>query len=171
VGFGLVYSVQLRSSLPLRQAIVRQQQIDQKYDKMSAGQRTEFDTRAEQILNRKYDDTIIVHMDFSKGGADVGADLRRFAQMRETLHVTLVTDDGVATSALRTDLSSSGGGFDSMFPRSTNGASVIKEGQKAFSIRFQSPQILIMNEVNIPAQPVEVKFDLSKMLVNGKLNF
>jgi hypothetical protein len=103
VGFGLVYSVQLRSSLPLRQAIVRQQQIDQKYDKMSAGQRAEFDTRAEQILNRKYDDTILIHVDFSKGGAagNLGADLRRFAQMRENLHVTLVSDDGTTTSATR----------------------------------------------------------------------
>jgi hypothetical protein len=52
-----------------------------------------------------------------------------------------------------------------------SGAPVIKDGQKGFSIRFQSPQLLIMGEVNIPAQPVKVKFDLGKMLVNGKLNY
>jgi hypothetical protein len=173
VGYGLVYAVQLRSSLPIRQALVRQQQLDQKYDKMTDAQRSAFDTRAAQILDRKFDDAILVHVDFSEGGAgpNLATDLREFAQKRENLHVSLLTSDGARIAASRVDVSPREAAFDAIFPRMVNGAPAIKEGDKGFSIQFQSPQLLIVGDVTLPAQPVEVKFDLSKMMVAGKLNY
>ena len=62
-----MFAVQLRSALPIRQAIVRQLQLQQKYDKMNDTQRSEFDKQAEQILIRSYDNAILVHVDFSRG--------------------------------------------------------------------------------------------------------
>src|SRR5271154_4238294 len=42
LGAEIVCAIQLRSSLPVREAIVRQLQFEQKYDKLSADQRSSF---------------------------------------------------------------------------------------------------------------------------------
>ena len=82
-----VFAFQLRSALPIRQAIVRQLQFAQKYDKLSDTQRSEFDTQANQILNRSYDDAILVHVDFSRGslGMNLLGDFRRLPKEIDTL--------------------------------------------------------------------------------------
>jgi hypothetical protein len=173
VGYDLVYAVQLRSSLPVREALVRQQQLEQKYDKMNDADRKAFDTRAAQILNRNFDEAILVHVDYSRGGAgpNLAGELRSSAQKRENLHVSLVTEDGSKISASRVDVNQKEAAFDAIFPRTANGVPVITDGQKRFSIQFQSPQLLVVYDTNVAAQPVQVEFDLSKMIVSGKLNY
>jgi hypothetical protein len=159
----LSYVVQLRSSLPVRQALIRQQQLDQNYDKMSADERAAFDTRAAQILDRNYGDTILVHVDFSSIGASIP--LKRqivgLAQKPESLRALLVAEDGFKLDASHVNLTPSDATFDITFPRAVEGAPVIKGGQKRFAIQFQNPA----------NQPVRVEFDLSKMLVNGKPSY
>jgi|CZKC01.1.fsa_nt_gi hypothetical protein len=171
----LVYTVQIRSALAIREAIVREQQLSQKYDKMNGDQRKAFDSWAGQILNQGSQDPIIVRVDLSKG-----ADLDAFVQPGEILHASLVTDDGAQISATSVHLDQSTKTFDASFPRVIDGVPAIKDGQKYFSIQFQSPQVLVVDGRNIPVQPeevktpaqsVQVKFDLSKMLVNGKASY
>ena len=171
-GDQLAFAVQLRSSLPIRQAIVRQLQLDQKYDKMTDAQRGTFDAQAAQILNRTYDDTILVHMDFSKGSvADrLGADLHAYVQKGiEHLDAFLITDDETKLTPTRFDMNPKAPGtFDLVFPRLVNGAPAIKDGQKHFSVQFQSPQLI---GPDVPSRRIRVDFDLSKMAVNGKLSY
>lgn len=53
------YVVQILSALPIRQAMVRQAQIDQKYDKMSPDQKKTFDAGAESFLATSYADRLV----------------------------------------------------------------------------------------------------------------
>jgi hypothetical protein len=172
----VVYFVQIRSALPVRQAIVRQQQIDMKYDKMNDEQRSAFDTQAGQILSRKYDDSILVHVDYSKGKAAsiLAGDLRYYVQKGiEKLEAVLTTDDGSEIKASRFDPSSKVPySFDLVFPKSVNGAPAIKDGEKRVAVQFMSPELIgAYGGMNIPRERVRVEFDLSKMSVDGKPSF
>lgn len=175
VGLGdrLTYTIQLRSSLTVREAIVRQLQFDQKYDKMADDQRKAFDDQAAKIINRNYDDTILVHFDFSNISdlGLLGAQRHALIENRNRLSVLLLAEDGSQLEASRVDVKPTDLAFDAIFPRIVNGASVIKAGQKEFSIRFQNPQVMISKDEDIPAQFVQVKFDLTKMVIGGKPSY
>jgi len=169
----LVYSVQIRSAMPVREAIVRQQQIDLKYFKMSEDQRKAFDTQAGQILSRKYDDVILIHVDFSKGKAAtiLAGDLRVYVQKGiEDLDALLTTDDGTQVKAAHFDMNPKAlYSFDLVFPRIVNGLPAIKAGQKRAAVQFMSPELVgAYGGVNIPKERVRVEFDLTKMAIDGK---
>jgi hypothetical protein len=172
----VVYSVQIRSALPVRQAIIRQQQIDLKYDKMADEQRKAFDVQAAQILSRKYDDAILVHVDYSKGKAAsiLAGDLHVYVQKGiEDLDALLTTEDGTQIKASHFDINpKSPYSFDLVFPRVVDGAPAIKEGQKRIAVQFMSPQLIgAYGGVNIPKERVRVEFDLTKMMIEGRLNY
>jgi hypothetical protein len=96
--------------------------------------------------------------------------MRRVAE--GNLDASLVTDDGSQVKPIRVDMSEKmTHTFDLIFPRMKDGVPLIKEGQKQFSVQFQSPQILYFVGINIASRRVRVDFDLSKMLVGGKLNY
>lgn len=59
------YMVQLFSAQPIREAIVRQQQIAQQYDKLNASQKQEIDSRAELFISHSYDDVIVFRIDYT----------------------------------------------------------------------------------------------------------
>jgi hypothetical protein len=157
----LVYLVQIRSALPVREAAVREEQLSENYSKMTVDKRKVFDAWAARVLNQTPEEPIIVRVDLTRG-----ADLDAFEKPGETLHISLVADDGAQISATSVQLNRSAEYLDVSFPRVVAGAPAIKLGQKSFSIEFESPPVSVT-----PAQSVKVKFDLSKMLVNGKPNF
>jgi len=169
----LVYSVQLRSALPIREAIVRKLQFDQKYDKMTEVQKKSFDTQAEQILTRTYDNMILVHVDFSKGSAanELNGHFGDFMKKGiEQLNASLICDDGSQLNSSRFEMKALGS-FDLIFPRVSNGAPAIQEGQKHFSVQFQSPLIQFGSNTTVPSKRVRVDFDLEKMSFGGKLSY
>jgi hypothetical protein len=172
---GIVYIVQLRSALPVREAIVRRLQFDQKYDKMTEVQRNAFDVQAAKVLDRSYDDAILVHVDFSKSNAS--PNLRgNFKQLSATnLDASLVTDDGNQVKSIRFDMNDKAFyEFDLLFPKLRDGTPVIKDGQKRFSVQFQSPRVdlgLDVNTFDSRSQRVRVDFDLAKMAVGNKLTY
>jgi hypothetical protein len=176
-GFGrealLAYVIQIRSSLPVREAIVRKQQFANKYEKMAEDQRANFDAQASKILNRSYSDAILVHVDFSRIGIGPVLSAQRTAieLNKDNLGAFLLTDDGSQIKATRVDVDSNVGTFDAIFRRLVGGALAIKDDHKHFSFRFESPVIHVYNYQDIPAERVSVHFDLSKMHVNGKPNF
>jgi hypothetical protein len=171
-GDQFVFTVQLRSALPIRQAIVRQLQFQQKYDKMNDAQRSDFDKQADQILTRSYDNSILVHVDFYKGilGPALLGDLRRFPKELEAMDVTLVTSDKTRIKAGRVELSKTQGSFDAVFPRTSDAGPILKEGQGHFWIQFLRPAVLSTDGSGktFPGGPVEVEFDPAKMVVSGK---
>ena len=172
-GDQFVFAFQLRSALPIRQAIVRQLQFAQKYDKLNDAQRSEFDTQSNQILNRSYDDTILVHVDFSRGslGMNLLGDFRRLPKEIDALDVTLVTNDHSRIKATRVDVSKKDAAFDATFPRMSNGAPVVAAGQAHFWIQFLCPTLFDNAGITHPARSVEVEFDPTKMVLGGKFQY
>jgi hypothetical protein len=173
-GDQFVFSVQLRSALPIRQAIVRQLQIQQKYDKLDEAKRSEFDAKANQILNRSYDNAILVHVEFYKGllGPVLLGDLKRLPKELDEMDVTLVTNDQSRIKANRVDLSKTEAAFGAVFPRSSaDGAPALKEGQAHFWVQFVRPAALGIDQRTYPGGPVEIEFDLTKMIADGKLMY
>jgi hypothetical protein len=167
----IVCTIQLRSSLPVREAIVRQLQFEQKYDKLSADQRSSFDSQAAQILNRTYDDTILVQVDFSGDAAiRIVPDLHAYVQRSGgSLNAALIADDGTPMPPTQVDWSPKVSGFVLRFPRLTNGVPTVKEGQKHFAVQFQIPPAGVATAAS--SRHVHVEFDLSKMVANGKLSY
>jgi len=58
----LDYIAQLRSALPIRQAVVRQLALDRKYDRMSDDDKRDFDQRAAQYLGMNFGKEIVIQI-------------------------------------------------------------------------------------------------------------
>ena len=128
------YAVQLRSALPIREAIVRLLEIAQQYDNKTTDQRKVFDDAAGKILTTSYDKTILVRLYFSKGALGLRPD------QIKNLQPTLVTEDGQQITPTQVDSDPmTPYAVDLYFPRSTNGARAIKSTQKQFAFQFQTP--------------------------------
>jgi hypothetical protein len=160
------YTVQLRSALPIREAIVRQLEIVQGYDQKSPDQRKAFDSAAGTILNTSYDKTILVRLSFSKDAPALGP-----THPRE-LQVMLVTEDGQQINPTQIDIHPiTAYAVDFYFPRLKDGGPAIKPAQKQFSFQFQAPSYVDANHVTIITKQITINFDLTKMLVDGKPNY
>jgi hypothetical protein len=165
----MAYLIQIRSALPIREAIVRQLQIDQKYDKLNETQRVSFDSQASQILSRNYEDSILVHVDFSKADA---ADIHAYVQKTSvSLEPFLASDDGSQIKPDHVDWSQRTDAFDLVFPRAANGSQVIKEGQKHLTVQFQIPPLGGVGGKPVPGRRIRVEFEIAKMVFNGKLSY
>src|ERR1039458_4227096 len=92
---------------------------------MTGDQRTAFDTQAAKILERNFDDVILVHVDFSGAGLGplFGNPPRAMVKMPGNLPVSLVATDGSKTWASRVDVNQVAATLDAIFPRSADGRS------------------------------------------------
>jgi hypothetical protein len=176
-GTQLAYAVQFRSALPLREALVRQIQFDQKYDKMTDAQRTAFDAQATQMLNRNYDDVILIHVDFSKAtvASFLQGNLNSNRLDVDTWTTSLVTEDGTRIAPIRFDTKRNYT-FDVIFPRMKNGVPLIKDVERHLSFQFQSPlltgvAVVGNTDPTVAGRRIGVEFDVTKMVVEGKPSY
>jgi hypothetical protein len=141
------YYFQIRSAEPVRDAIVRQFQFDQSYDTtMTADQKKSFDDRALQILNRRYDDVILVHVIYSSNIQAFERDLATYWQSltQDSIKdkVYLITERGERIAPNRFVSSRAGAyEFELNFPRTVNGEPLIHPADKEFSIQFTNPAV------------------------------
>lgn len=56
------FIAQIRSATPIRQGVVRQLMLDNKYDRMTPEQKADFDQRTAQYLDRTFDDQIVIQV-------------------------------------------------------------------------------------------------------------
>ena len=165
------YVVQIRSALPIRQALVRQQQIESDYDKSSPEQQTEFERQAQQFLSRESPEVIIVYVMYS---SNVMTYNRELAKHWEVLapefamkQILLIAPRGQRIYPLTyTKVGGGGGAFQLTFPKNNNGKPIVTPQDKEIQVRFPHPNIGDQGEVQ-----VSVTFNLRKMTVNGKLLF
>jgi len=183
------YVVQLRSSLPVREAVVRQQQI-QVYGKLTDAQKKEFDAKAEALFNAAYDDVILVHVDY---GSNVQTFEREMAvywkNIREDsvpVDFYLINERGDRVAPARFVSPKNGTyAFDLIFPRLKNNEPVVHEGDKQLQIQFINPAVGTQTQASgggsatsldpsigvFGRERVLIQFKLDKMVVNGKLSF
>jgi len=140
------YFVQDRSSVPIREAYIRELEINNKYDKMDDARKKSFDQQAQALLDRTFDDVILIHVEY---GSNVQRFERQLADYWKTLpENTIPTDtflinqkgDHIApirfVSQKNADYS-----FDLYFPRLKSGEPIVQDGDKSFSIEFPYPAV------------------------------
>jgi hypothetical protein len=140
------YYLQIRSAMPVREAVVRDAQLQSGYDSMAEPQKNAFDAQSAQFLNRVYGDVIVVHVLYS---SNVQAFERQLAEHWQSIRpdaipdeIFLITERGDRVAPVR--FTSPRGGayeFDMAFPRAVNGEAVIHEGDKIFQIEFHNPAV------------------------------
>ena len=74
------YQTQFRSAKPVRQAIVRQGQIAQKYDSLPPEQKQEFDKKADSFISADLSDNVIVYVTYEANNRDNDRELARYWQ-------------------------------------------------------------------------------------------
>src|SRR5215813_1734151 len=78
------YLAQFRSALPIRQALIRLQQINNKYDQMTPEQKQEFDQRAAKLLSADFAEVIAIHVIYGSNVAIYDRDMSIFCDAATT---------------------------------------------------------------------------------------
>ena len=164
------YSVQFRSALPVRQAMVRLMQIAQKYDQMQPAQKQAVDQNAEQFLAKSFPDTAVVFVSFTSNVREYQLDLSRYwqSQTTDTLKnsVFLIGSKGERIPLLSYLWAGNGKDFQLVFPRSYKDQPAAAPGDKAIQLEFTHPRIRQQKESR-----VLLEFKLEKMMMQGGLLF
>jgi hypothetical protein len=164
------YSVQFRSALPVRQAMVRLMQIAQKYDQMEPGQKQAIDQNAEQFLAKSFPATAVVFVSFTSNVYEYQLELSRYwqAQTTETLKnsVFLIGSNGERIPPISYVWAGNGRDFQFVFPRAYKDHPAAVPGDKAIQLEFIHPRIRQQRESR-----VLLEFKLEKMMMQGELVF
>jgi hypothetical protein len=160
------YKVQIRSALPVRQALVRLSQINNKYDQMTEDGRKAFDQNAEKFISGGSPDLVVMHVRYSANVQNDDRDLARHwhAQTAETLKnfIFLIGGGGVKVplSGYRPG-DGAAREFQLVFPREYNGRPLVGPGAKSLMLEFNHPNI------RGTAGRVLIEFKVEKMTIQG----
>jgi hypothetical protein len=157
----LNYVVQIRSAAPIREALIRQQQIDKQYEKMSDADKKAFDAQMDQLYPINAD-RIVVHVRYYANRESLGADIAKSWKSipRDTVpaDMMLISSNGSKATPLAFVGDPTGDGFEVTFSRSALG-----EGFKSFKLQIPHPAL-----GDFGASKVMVEFKLDKMTFEGK---
>lgn len=163
------YQVQFRSGRPVREALVRMEQIRAQYDTMSSEQQRNFDQQAVQFLAVAFSDVVVVHVYYS---ANVPADDLELARYWQTQTLDTLTNSvflmgrpdakvapvryWVAQGARRE--------FELFFPRLPEGRPLVGPEDKSLTLEFTHPDIRGQGESR-----VLIEFRVKKMVTEGEV--
>ncbi len=138
------YYAQIRSALPIRQAIIRRAMIDNKYEKMSPEDKKAFDASAEQYLARVYPDVIVITVEYSSNIETVDRELARYWQTAasDTIlpNIYLTGNKGMRIQPIRYQADPGAGrAFQLNFPRTVDGVPVISDDVKSIKLELPAP--------------------------------
>jgi hypothetical protein len=187
---GVYYVVQLRSALPVREAVVRQVLIANQYDLKDPEQKDAMRKQTEGFLNRTYDDVIVVHVTYGSNVQEYNRALATFWQTHYaegTVPQEAFLDGPRGQKITPIRLVSPKGGaqeFELIFPRVVEGKPVLEPGDKTLGVEFVSPAVGRQDSISL-SQPAErpgtqeqitvgssrvfMEFKVEKMTVNGQL--
>ncbi len=162
------YQVRLLSALPIRQAMVRLAQLNQKYDQMPSEKQQAFDQQVENFVAASFVETVVVDVAYR---ANMQVHAREMAyywqsQTADTLknRVFLLAGRGLRIPPLDYIPAEGGGGFRLVFPRQYEGQPLVSQQDKKLQLEFPHPNIQEQGEVR-----VLIEFDVKKMLLNGEV--
>ncbi len=167
----IYYLVQIRSALPIREAVARQAQIQNQYDRMDASHKKVLDDSVSDFLARNYDDDIVVHLDYGSNVTLYERDMMQYWQSFPTgvvpMQTYLIDHNGQKLVPSRMAVAPGGQtAIEFIFPRTVKGAPFIKSGDKSFAFQFVSPAI-----GTLAAREAYIEFKPRKMIANGQLSY
>jgi hypothetical protein len=158
------YKVQIRSALPVRQAIIRLSQINAKYDQLSEEQRKAFDQNADKFLARRDPNPVVIRVNYSATAQLDDRDLTRYWHT-QTFDSLKNSTNLIGTKGAKVPLATfrQGAGeaheFELVFPREHDGQPIIAPGDKTLALEFNHPAI------RGPASRIFVEFKVEKMTI------
>jgi len=160
------YAVYLRTARPVREALVREAQIAEKYDEMNDASRKSFDDKWGKFLAADVSDKIIVQVQYSSNTADIDRQLMTFWQnqtagtLRDIAAMTWPDGQRVAPIAYWA-ARGAGREFQLAFPRPKDSR---EDG--AISVEFQNPNVKVEGNSRI-----YTKFQLKELKYGGKVTY
>jgi hypothetical protein len=153
----LTYTAQLRSAKPIRQAVVRERQLQEKYDGMSAAQKAALDSKTGPYLDAPQDE-IVVYVKYDSNVRNYEDLVRRYwTQQTYDLVKNIVSLKAGEQWFSPTGYASANGAFQFNFPRP---AKLPQDG--SLILQFQHPALGVLI-----SERVVLEFKLEKMLLNG----
>ncbi len=165
------YQIQFRSALPIRQALVRKQQILAKYDTLPPEQKQQIDKQAEAFLNSAPENAVIVYVEYTTNDNIRIQELARHWQSRTTEMLKTL----VYLSASKGDKASVANfipprgaeqAFTFVFPRELNGKPLVTPQDKNIKLEFAYP---VIN--NLGSGQAYQEFKVEKMIFNGNIAY
>jgi hypothetical protein len=157
------YYVVMLSATPIREALIRQAQIDRGYEKMSDADKKTFDAEMDK-LHKYNDDTIAVRIKYSANREPLGGDLAKSWQSlpADTVpaDVVLISSNGTKVTPLTfVAAANNKNEFDLTFPRTA-----FMDGLKSFKLQIPHPAL-----GDFGASKIFVEFKADKMSFEGKM--
>jgi len=167
----ITYVAQLWSARPLREAFVRNEQLDPRVEQFSAEQKHKLEEHHARILGASFDEYVVIRVLYSSTVKSYDVDLANFWQRQfpEELkqRVYLIGSGGRKVRPAQIHIAKGAGReFQLIFPRFVEGQLIVEPGDKSLAVEFEHP-----NVGNITRQRVLLEFDVRKMLVAGKLEY
>jgi hypothetical protein len=188
----LEYTVQLRSALPIRQAVICVAKFQNKYEQMPDAQKKEFDERANEYLNQSFANRVVAHVIYKTNLQEIDRFLAQYWQQSNEKVIPasgdLLGPKGERIRPARF-LSQVGGAreFELIFPKELNGEPIANEADQQLAIEMPDMPLLILrslgfssNRQDIQAAElgtqktearVSISFDLRKMKYQNKLEY
>jgi hypothetical protein len=138
------YTLRLFSALPIRQAFIRQFQIANKYDQMSAEEKSRLDGQFEQALKMDVSQRIMVSVTFQSNNREMEREVTRqlIQATADSLQqrAFLITDrEGRIPLIDYYPPGRDGAGAKLIFPRTINGNPAVQPGDSEFRLEFFVP--------------------------------
>jgi hypothetical protein len=167
------YTVRFFSAPMVRQAHVRQLQIVNKYDSMTAQQKQDFDSKTAKLLESAFPDQVIISVEFGTNNRELAMEVDR--QMKQLTKdqlkqkVYLITDRlGRIELAEYRPPSGEGMGAHFVFPRTVNGTQVLSPEDKEVRFELFVPGTGLSTKGGADHR-VFVEWKVKRMMVNQQL--
>lgn len=166
------YHLQFRSAKPIRQAMVRQMQIAQKYESLSAEQKQEFDKKAESFLSADFSNAVVIYVTYETNDRENDRDLARYWQtqttdlLKNSVYLIPAKTDKVRLAQYSVE---QGGqrAFQFVFPRQVDGKPIVDATKdKSFKLEFNYPVIGGMGDGR-----AYLEFKVEKMVFAGDVAY
>jgi len=183
--------VQLRSALPIRQALLRQLQLQKRYDKMNAQKKKEFDQQHAADLNGTADANVVVVIENSstEPGPDTGnihapgqpftlfgPDPARQAALQLSDGTLVLPIQTTKVKYASTSIDEALNQFEYLFPRSAGGKPLFSADDSNLWIRLGDPLIVDKKTGNLEQHKFRISgpgftFKIADLIYKGKLEY
>ena len=166
------YSAVFLSAKPVRLAMIRLQQLDPKYEKLSPEDRQKFDENAAKFIDADFSNQVVVQMTYETINA-YNLPIARYwqTQSQEELRkvFVLVTAAGrIEPVQVIFQPGQNRGEFQLIYPRKIDGKEVLNADFKQAGLEFPHPDIPEMRAV-LPPERGFIPFPTKKMIVKDEL--
>jgi hypothetical protein len=157
----VTYTAQFLSAKPVRQAMMRLQQLDPKYAKLSAEQKQVFEERSAKFLESEFPETIVIRVQYS-GSQALMLPVARYwgsTPQKELIKRFYLIGAQGRIAPLQVVVASGGGAeIQVIFPRRFNGEPIMAPGLKELRL-----------EIDDPVETASIPYKVQKMMLGGEL--